>query len=140
MTATPVLTQPAPRLFRTELVATLRLAGPLAAANILQMAVFATDVMFVSRLGQEPLAASSLAVAIFAVMLMSFYGLTGAVAALIAAELGRRRHSVREVRRSVRMALWLCVFLGIGGIAVCFTGERIVLALGQTSCGSARSA
>jgi MATE family multidrug resistance protein len=132
MTATPVLTQPAPRLFRTELVATLRLAGPLAAANILQMAVFATDVMFVSRLGQEPLAASSLAVAIFAVMLMSFYGLTGAVAALIAAELGRRRHSVREVRRSVRMALWLCVFLGIGGIAVCFTGERIVLALGQT--------
>lgn len=131
MTATPILTRPAPGLFREELVATLRLAGPLAAANILQMAVFATDVMFVSRLGQEALAASSLAVAIFALMLMSFYGLTGAVAALIAAEIGRRRHAVREVRRSVRMALWLCLLLGMFGIAVCLMGERIVLATGQ---------
>jgi MATE family multidrug resistance protein len=131
MTADSLLTGPAPRLFRTELAATLRLAGPLAAANILQMAVFATDVMFVSRLGQEALAASSLAVAIFALIMMGFYGLTGAVAALIAAELGRRRHAVREVRRSVRMALWLCVLLGMGGIAVCLTGERIVLATGQ---------
>jgi MATE family multidrug resistance protein len=132
MTATAVLTQPAPRHFRVELAATLRLAGPLAAANILQMAVFATDVMFVSRLGQEALAASSLAIAIFALMLMSFFGLTGAVAALIAAEIGRRRHSVREVRRSVRMALWLCVVLGLLGIVVCLFGERIVLATGQT--------
>lgn len=132
MSATPVLTQPAPGLFRTELAATLRLAGPLAAANILQMAVFATDVMFVSRLGQEALAASSLAVAIFAVMLMSFFGLTGAVAALIAAEIGRRRHSVREVRRSVRMALWLCVVLGLFGAGICLFGERMVLSTGQT--------
>jgi MATE family multidrug resistance protein len=120
-----------PGLFRAELGATLRLAGPLAAANILQMAVFATDVMFVSRLGQEALAASSLAVALFALMLMAFYGLTGAVAALIAAEIGRRRHSVREVRRSVRMALWLCVVLGAIGIAVCLNGEALVLAAGQ---------
>ena len=50
--------------FRAELGATLRLAGPLALANLLQMAVYASDVMFVSRLGQEALAASSLAVAI----------------------------------------------------------------------------
>jgi MATE family multidrug resistance protein len=132
MTAAALFTGPAPGLFRAELAATLRLAGPLAAANILQMAVFATDVMFVSRLGQEALAASSLAVAIFALMLMSFFGLTGAVAALIAAEIGRRRHSVREVRRSVRMALWLCVVLGALGIVVCLFGERMVLATGQT--------
>ena len=131
MTATPLLTQTAPRLFREELAATLRLAGPLVAANILQMAVFATDVMFVSRLGQEALAASSLAVALFAVMLMAFYGMTGAVAALIAAEIGRYRHSVREVRRSVRMALWLCMVLAVIGIAVCLYGEPIMLATGQ---------
>ena len=131
MTARPLLTQTAPRHFRDELAATLRLAGPLVAANILQMAVFATDVMFVSRLGQEALAASSLAVALFAVMLMAFYGMTGAVAALIAAEIGRHRHSVREVRRSVRMALWLCMVLGAIGIAVCLYGEPIMLATGQ---------
>ncbi|MET1757031.1 MATE family efflux transporter [Novosphingobium sp. RD2P27] len=131
MTALAPFTEPAPRLFRDELIATWRLSVPLATANILQMAVFATDVMFVSRLGQEALAASSLAVAIFGLMLMGFFGLTGAVAPLIAAELGRRRHAVREVRRSVRMALWLCGLLGLIGITVCLFGERIVLATGQ---------
>jgi len=131
MPAQPLLARSTPGLFRAELAATLRLAGPLAAANILQMAVFATDVMFVARLGQEALAASSLAVAIFALLMMAFYGMTGAVAALIAAEIGRRRHAVREVRRSVRMALWLCLLLGIGGVGICLCGEWIVLATGQ---------
>lgn len=118
-------------LFRAELGATLRLAGPLALANVLQMAVFAVDVIFVARLGQESLAASSLAVAIVAVLMMGLNGVTGAVAPLIAAEIGRKRHSVREVRRSTRMALWLAVVLGFVSIAACFQGERIMLATGQ---------
>ena len=117
--------------FRAELGATLRLAGPLALANMLQMAVFAVDVIFVARLGQESLAASSLAVAIVAVVMMGLNGVTGAVAPLIAAEIGRRRNSIREVRRSVRMALWLALALGLGAICVCFLGETIMLATGQ---------
>lgn len=117
--------------FRAELGATLRLAAPLALANLLQMAVFAIDVIFVARLGQEALAASSLAVAIVAVVMMGLNGVTGSVAPLIAAEIGRRRNAVREVRRSVRMALWLAVALGLGGVAVCFFGERIMLLTGQ---------
>ncbi|MFC0205208.1 MATE family efflux transporter [Novosphingobium soli] len=117
--------------FRAELSATLRLAGPLALANMLQMAVFAVDVIFVARLGQESLAASSLAVAIVAVLMMGLNGVTGAVAPLIAAEIGRRRNSVREVRRSARMALWLAVIIGVAAVAVCFTGEAIMLATGQ---------
>ncbi len=40
--------------WRTELGATLRLAGPLAVANLLQMMVYAIDVVFVARLGQRP--------------------------------------------------------------------------------------
>ncbi|HUD29344.1 MAG TPA: MATE family efflux transporter [Novosphingobium sp.] len=117
--------------FRAELGATLRLAGPLALANMLQMAVFAVDVIFVARLGQESLAASSLAVAIVAVVMMGLNGVTGAVAPLIAAEIGRRRNSVREVRRSARMALWLAVLLGLVAIGICFLGETIMLATGQ---------
>ena len=116
---------------RAELGATLRLAAPLALANLLQMAVFSTDVMFVARLGQESLAAASLAVAIVAVLMMGMNGVTGAVAPLIAAELGRRFNAVREVRRSLRMALWLALALGIFGIALCALGERLMLATGQ---------
>ncbi|MBH0111663.1 MATE family efflux transporter [Novosphingobium sp. YJ-S2-02] len=117
--------------FRVELGATLRLAGPLALANLLQMAVFATDVMFVARLGQQSLAASSLAVAMIAVLMMGLNGVTSACAPLIAAELGRRENAVREVRRTTRMALWLAVSLGLAGIVVCQFAEEFMLATGQ---------
>ncbi|MEJ2457380.1 MAG: MATE family efflux transporter [Novosphingobium sp.] len=118
--------------FRAELRATLRLAGPLALANLLQMAVYATDVMFVARLGQQALAASSLAVALIAVLMMGLNGVTSACAPLIAADIGRRSNAVREVRRSVRMALWLAVGLGLAGIVLCQFAEAFMLATGQT--------
>jgi MATE family multidrug resistance protein len=117
--------------FRVELGATLRLAAPLALANLLQMAIYATDVVFIARLGEAPLAAASLATALVGQMVWTFSGLTGAVAPLVAAELGRRRHAVREVRRSVRMALWLALACAALGLAVCQAGEFLLLAAGQ---------
>ncbi|MCB2076433.1 MAG: MATE family efflux transporter [Novosphingobium sp.] len=116
---------------RTELAATVRLAVPLAAANLLQMAVYAIDVIFVARLGQAQLAASSLGVSLFALLTWGMSGLTGAVAPLIASELGRKPNAVREVRRSLRMALWLAVICGLFGMTVCAFGTQIMLATGQ---------
>jgi MATE family multidrug resistance protein len=120
-----------PSTWRAELAATMRLAGPLALANLLQMLVYAIDVIFVARLGEQALAASSLSIALFGLLMWCFSGLTGMVAALIAAELGRRRHAVREVRRSARMALWLAFACGLAGMAVCFFGREIMLLTGQ---------
>ena len=117
--------------FRAELGATLRLAAPLALANLLQMAIYATDVVFIARLGEQPLAAASLSTALVGQMVWTFSGLTGAVAPLVAAELGRCRHAVREVRRSVRMALWLAMACAALGLLVCQAGEAIMLATGQ---------
>lgn len=121
----------APTLWRTELGATLRLAAPLAAANLLQMLVYAIDVIFVARLGETALAASSLATTLFGLMMWCLIGLTGACAPLIAAELGRRAHAVREVRRSVRMALWLAVGTGLLAMLVSANGEALLLLSGQ---------
>lgn len=117
--------------WRTEFSATMKLAWPLAAANLLQMLVHAVDVIFVARLGEQELAASSLAIALFGLILWGLSGLTGAVAPLIAAELGRRRHAVREVRRSVRMGLWLAVLVGALGMIACLGGEQLMLLTGQ---------
>lgn len=126
-------------LWREELGATLRLAGSLAFANVLQMAVYATDVMFVGRLGAEALAAASLSVSLFGLMMWGFSALTSAATPLIAAELGRRAHSVREVRRSVRMALWLAVLVGVAGMIVCGFGEAILRGVGEDPRVSARA-
>ena len=125
--------------WREEALATLRLAGPLAAANLLQMLVYAIDVIFVARLGERELAASSLGIALFGLMMWSFSGLTGIVAALIAEELGRRRHAVREVRRTTRMALWLAVAVGLVGMGLCHLGEAFMLATGQNPAIASRA-
>ncbi|MFT4027635.1 MAG: MATE family efflux transporter [Novosphingobium sp.] len=117
--------------FRAELRATLAIAGPLALANLLQMAIGATDVIFVARLGQESLAASALSVSIFMLISWALSGLTGAVAPLISAERGAGRHAVREIRRSMRMALWLAVISGGLAMTVGGFGETIMLATGQ---------
>lgn len=125
------MTTAQPSAFRTEFRATLALAGPLALANLLQMAIGATDVIFVARLGQEALAAASLSVSLFMLISWALSGLTGAVAPLIAAELGAGRHAVREIRRSIRMALWLAVISGTLGMALAAFGGSIMDATGQ---------
>lgn len=117
--------------WRAEFGATLRLAAPLAATNLLQMLVHAIDVIFIARLGDKPLAASSLGIAIFGLTLWGLTALATACAPLIAAELGRRDHAVREVRRSVRMALWLAVGFGTIGMGIGFSGEWLLRLSGQ---------
>lgn len=116
---------------RAELRATLALALPLAGANLVQMAVYAVDVVFVARLGQEALSASSLSVSVFGLLMWSMTGLVGSAAPLISAELGRRRHAVREVRRTMRMALWLALLAGLLVMAVCALGEPLMRLTGQ---------
>lgn len=134
MTDDPALTP-----WRTEFGATLRLAVPLAATNLLQMLIHAVDVIFIARLGDQPLAASSLGIAVFGLTMWAMTGLTGACAPLIAAELGRRGPAVREVRRTVRMGLWVSVGFGLLGMGIGFSGEAILLASGQDAQISALS-
>jgi Na+-driven multidrug efflux pump len=69
------------------------------------MAIAAVDVMFVAPLGPCDLAAATLGTFLFNLLSYGLIGLTSAASPLMAAELGRRAHSVREVRRSFRMAL-----------------------------------
>lgn len=114
-----------------ELRATLGLAGPLAAANLLQMLTYAVDVIFIARLGEQELAGSALAVSLFGLVLWALTGLTGAVAPLIAEAIGARAPALRAVRRSVRMALWLSVIAGVGGMGLCLMLDPIMRVSGQ---------
>ena len=125
------LAEPRPAGWRNELVALTRLATPLVAANLLQMAVAAVDVIFLGRLGTLELAAATMGVFLFTLLLYAVIGLTSAAAPLIAAELGQRAHAVREVRRSVRMALWVGVAAALLVMAVLANGERLLLLADQ---------
>jgi len=121
-----------------ELRALLRLAWPLVLANLIQMAVYAVDVLYVARLGTVELAAATLGVYLYTVILFSLTGLVGAAAPLIAAELGRRAHAVRQVRRTFRMAMWLSVLLSLPFMALLWWGEWLLLAARQDAVVAAR--
>src|SRR5690606_30413568 len=127
----PSVTPPGSHSWRGEAAATFRLGWPLALANLLQMLIYAIDVIFIARLGEAPLAASALTVAILGLLLWALSGLTGAVAPLIAAELGARAPALRPIRRATRMAMWLAVLSGLAGMALCTLAEPFMLLTGQ---------
>ncbi|MES2056848.1 MAG: MATE family efflux transporter [Pseudomonadota bacterium] len=127
----PPLAGRAPRTMGEELRALLWLAGPLVGANLLQMGVAGVDVIFVARLGTVEFAAATLGVFMFNVTMFALIGLTSAAAPIIAAELGRRAHAVREIRRSFRMALWLAILGALPFLLVLAHGETLLLAAGQ---------
>lgn len=133
------LAGPAPASTRDELWALLRLSGSLVGANLLQMGVYAVDVMFVARLGAIDFAAATLGVFLFSLIMWAMIGFTGACAPIIAAELGARAHAVRQVRRSFRMAMWLGLISGLFFMVVLAFSREILLLLGQDPRVAART-
>jgi MATE family multidrug resistance protein len=121
----------APRTWRRELAETFALAWPLVLTQLAQTATYSTDVIMIGRLGATELAASALAVNLYSVLLFTGMGLVTAASPLVAAELGARKHSIREVRRTVRMALWAAFLFVIPATLVLWNTEAILLALGQ---------
>jgi multidrug resistance protein, MATE family len=92
--------------WREEFGATLALAWPLILTNVTMVLINATDVFLLAKLGPNALAASALGSGLCIAMLLIGIGIVTAAAPLMAAELGRNAHSVRDLRRTFRQALW----------------------------------
>ena len=122
---------PAPSPWSIEARALFALALPLILANLAQSAIHATDLVFLGRLGPDAVGAAALAINLYVPLLLAGMGLITAVSPLVAAERGRRRHSVRDVRRTVRQGLWLGVIVCMPCWAVLWHGEAILLAMRQ---------
>ena len=111
--------------------ATLALAWPLVLSNVAGTALTTIDLVLLGRLGADVLAAAALGTNLFHTAFVSCIGLVSAVSPLVAAEYGRRRHAVREIRRSVRQGLWAALAVSAPVIAALSQGEAILLAFGQ---------
>lgn len=114
-----------------EIRATLSLAWPMVLTNLGQTAMNATDVMLMGRLGPDALAAGALGSNLYFMPLIFGLGLMLATSPMIATELGRRRHSVRDVRRTVRQGLWLAVLATIPIWIFLWNAQRILVWMGQ---------
>ena len=118
-------------LWRAEIRATVALAWPLILTNIAQSLIHATDVILLGRAGPHALAAGTLGVQVYLVFLIFGLGLVTASAPMIAKELGARRHSVRDVRRTVRQAMWAAVTISVPVWIILWNTGAILVALGQ---------
>ena len=114
-----------------ELRATLALGWPLILTNVAQNALMTTDVILMGWLGSGSLAAGALGTNLYFAFLIFGIGLVSATSPLIAEELGRKRHSVREVRRTVRQGFWAAVTVAVPIWAVSWNGETLLLLMGQ---------
>lgn len=110
---------------------TLQLALPLILGNLAWAAIHVTDLILIGRLGANALAAGALGVNLYNAFLIFGMGLMTAAAPLIASERGRRLHSVRDIRRTVRQSMWAALTICIPIWAVLWQGEHILIAMGQ---------
>jgi multidrug resistance protein, MATE family len=124
------MTAPTKR-WTTEAGAMLALALPIILANVAQSTINATDLVLLGRLNANALAAGSLAFNLYIPLLVFGIGLLAAVSPLVAAERGARRHSVRDVRRTVRQGMWHAVTLAIPCWLILWHAPDLLLILGQ---------
>ena len=117
--------------WRDEIRAMLALAWPMVLTNLAQTAMTATDVLVMGRLGAEALAAGALGSNLYFAPMIFGLGLMLATSPMIAIERGRRRHAVRDLRRTVRQGLWLAVCVTVPIWLLLWNAEPILVALGQ---------
>ncbi len=114
-----------------EISATLGLAWPIVLTNVAQVGLATTDVVMMGWLGPEALAAGALAVNLNFAFLIFAIGIVTATAPLTAIELGRNRHSVRDVRRTTRQGFWAAIAVTLPIWVVLWHADAIFLLLGQ---------
>lgn len=132
MSKTPTIGRVAAQTpWRVEFRAMLALAWPMILTNLGQTAMTATDVMMMGRLGPEALAAGTLGANLYFAPMMFGLGLILAVSPMIAFELGRKRHSVRDVRRTVRQGFWVALCVAVPVWLLLWHTEAILVAMGQ---------
>lgn len=114
-----------------ETAATLTLAWPIVATNLAQNGMMAVGVMMMGRISSQALAAGALANTLNFALLIIGIGFMSVIAPMVSRELGRKAHSVRDVRRTVRQGFWATAFLTVPVWALLWNAEAILLALGQ---------
>jgi MATE family multidrug resistance protein len=126
----PQRTAAAPRgHIAQELTETVKLALPIALTQLGQIAMMATDLAFIGRLGNEAVAAAALAGTIYFVSFTFGMGLVSAVAPLAAQAFGAR--DPHSVRRALRTGLWAALLISVPIMMFPLSGRQILLALGQ---------
>jgi multidrug resistance protein, MATE family len=112
----------------------LRLAVPLAATQLAQMVILATDAAMLGHFSKEALAAAAIGNTVYFLVWLMGSGPAMAVSPVIAhiqGAHGEAAHAVRKVRIAVRMGLWSVALVSLPLLTVLVFTRPILLALHQ---------
>ena len=112
-----------------EIRATLSLGLPIVGAQVAQMAINTTDVVMIGWLGTVELAAAVLAFNLYILVWLFGVGVVQAVVPLAARARGEGRH--RDMRRVVRMGLWIVIAYSLPVWLLLWHTEALLVALAQ---------
>jgi multidrug resistance protein, MATE family len=112
----------------SEIRATIAVAGPLAAANLAQMAMGFTNTVIVGSLGSAALAAAGLGASLYFTVALVCSGILTAVAPLAAHAIGAGDN--RRAGRVAGAGLVLAALLAVPVVAALLVANRLLVALG----------
>ncbi len=119
------------QIWKTEGRELFKLAGPLIATQLAQMAIMTTDVILLGRLSKEALAGSALGLTVYFFTWQFGMGPATAVSPLIAHIMGAKPNDRAGVRAVVRMGLWAVLLMSLPLALLLLFVEPILLFLGQ---------
>ena len=99
------------KLVRTEVREFLKLAVPLASAQVAQSATSFADTIMMGRMGADVLAAGGLAAVIFLLLMVTISGMVMGVSPLVAEAFGAKQK--RRIEQLTRQGLWLSLLIAI---------------------------
>lgn len=117
--------------WRREFFALMAIGLPMGLTQLVQFSINTVDVVMIGQLGPEPLAAGALGLVMFYVLFVAGMGPAMAVSPMVSQALGADAGEVRDVRRSVRMGLWLVGLCAPVLSLVYFFVEEFALMTGQ---------
>jgi MATE family multidrug resistance protein len=110
----------------------MKLAGPLALTQLMQMAIMTTDLIMLGRVGKEAIAAAALGNTVFFFTWLVGQGPAAAVPPMIAHILGARPSDRANVRAVTRMGFWAVWLLCVPLAGLLLATEPILLAFRQS--------
>ncbi len=116
--------------FWDEIPPTLRLAGPVVAAQLGQISMGFVDTVMVGRLGADALAGVALGNTLFFFLLILCTGMIQAVGPMVSQAMGAGEPDIIE--RSARQGLWLGLILSVPVLVLLWNIEPLLHLLGQS--------
>lgn len=141
METAPHITQKTalPESWGGEMGALLKLGIPLALTQLISYSVSFVDMVMIGRLSPVDIAAAGVGSVIFYFLWMLTSGPIMAVSPLVSQALGADQNDRIDPRRSVRMTLWMIIFITPLIVLLAANTERLGIFLGQDATVSAKA-